>query len=376
MLDSHDLSLLTTHLFATAMGHASWEDFLGKLSQKSGDICVHMFGYDLEAGLSIDLAAHGYAPEHINTYMDYYANLNAWAPGFVAHDAGRVVDCEQMCTSSQLFKTEFYQDWLRPQEDIAQGGGALLFKNETRVFALGGNIRVKDADKLKNSWLSSVNQLIPHLQQAFEVKRLLAGGNLESVLIAREDLRFVPGIVVLSPAGRVIFSNPVAHEMLERGSPISKDILGRVYYRDSGASRVANIDSFKDRVKSEERSFIFKYKPEFEEIFYDFRFFKFDPRVETDLTFGNCLGITDHCTILMISETPKNDNLEDRIQKLGGLTAAEVSVSILLLKGLSIKEISEAREVSQHTVRTQVKSIMSKLSVKRQAELVLMLQKL
>ncbi|VAW75745.1 hypothetical protein MNBD_GAMMA12-1592 [hydrothermal vent metagenome] len=52
------------------------------------------------------------------------------------------------------------------------------------------------------------------------------------------------------------------------------------------------------------------------------------------------------------------------------LTNKEAEITRLLLHGYSINEISELTEVSKHTVRNQVKSIMSKTETSRQAELV------
>ncbi len=52
------------------------------------------------------------------------------------------------------------------------------------------------------------------------------------------------------------------------------------------------------------------------------------------------------------------------------LTNKEAEITRLLLHGYSINEISDLTEVSKHTVRNQVKSIMSKTDTSRQAELV------
>lgn len=52
------------------------------------------------------------------------------------------------------------------------------------------------------------------------------------------------------------------------------------------------------------------------------------------------------------------------------LTEKEVQVTGHLIRGLSIKEISDECSVSQHTVRTQVKTILKKTETSRQAELV------
>lgn len=52
------------------------------------------------------------------------------------------------------------------------------------------------------------------------------------------------------------------------------------------------------------------------------------------------------------------------------LTNKELEITQLLIRGLSIKEISEEKNVSPHTVRSQVKSVMHKTKTSRQAELV------
>lgn len=52
------------------------------------------------------------------------------------------------------------------------------------------------------------------------------------------------------------------------------------------------------------------------------------------------------------------------------LTKKEIHITEQLVRGLSIKEISEESNVSQHTVRSQVKSVMKKTATSRQAELV------
>ena len=43
---------------------------------------------------------------------------------------------DEMCDRRVVERSEFYNDWIRPQEDIVGGGGILLFKQQERVFAL------------------------------------------------------------------------------------------------------------------------------------------------------------------------------------------------------------------------------------------------
>lgn len=53
-----------------------------------------------------------------------------------------------------------------------------------------------------------------------------------------------------------------------------------------------------------------------------------------------------------------------------GLTNKELEVAEQLVRGLSVKDISNKSAVTQHTIRTQVKSVLKKTATSRQAELV------
>ena len=103
-----------------------------------------MFGHDLDSNSSLSLLASNYDPDFIATYDSYYAEKNVWVPGFFEQRVGHTIPSEVMCKRSVLEKTEFYNDWVLPQEDIIAGGGAILFKEDARMFVIGGNIRRKD----------------------------------------------------------------------------------------------------------------------------------------------------------------------------------------------------------------------------------------
>lgn len=367
-----DFSKLTTTLFSAALGQVEWEDFLSELSAYSGDICTHLIGFDSEAGLAIDFATVGYDPEYLKTYDQHFASLNAWAPGFAVQPSGVSVDCEVMCPTEKLIKTEFYHEWLRPQEDIIQGGGAVLFKSSTRVFALGGNIRQKDSDRLKGNWLRLVDQLIPHMQQAFEVSRALAGAKLETAIVAREGLREVPAVFMLSEIGRIIYANSVAQNMLVKGTPVGSDIQGNLtfgrHHRTFG--RKADLDLLLHRLNSVNPSFSMILEDGGGGSSFALRFVKLTPEAQIAYPLDATLGFSSRCTLLIISEQRSTSTLFEILQIKHGLTEAEAEVSLLLVEGLTSREISDRRQSSIHTVRHQIKAAMAKLEVHRQVELV------
>jgi len=63
-------------------------------------------------------------------------------------------------------------------------------------------------------------------------------------------------------------------------------------------------------------------------------------------------------------------SLPKEMSDLYGLTNKELKVTEQLVRGLSIKDISEEASISEHTVRSHVKSVLRKTRTSRQAELV------
>ena len=73
---------------------------------------------------------------------------------------------------------------------------------------------------------------------------------------------------------------------------------------------------------------------------------------------------------------PEEHALRARLGERFDLTAAETEVALALAAATPIAQIASARNVSTHTVRTQLKAIYAKTHINRQPELVRMLQDL
>lgn len=78
-----------------------------------------------------------------------------------------------------------------------------------------------------------------------------------------------------------------------------------------------------------------------------------------------------HQVLLLATSTSPLEFSIESVAHVYGLTLAETEVLSLFLSASSIPEISSLRGVSNETVRRQMKAIMSKVGVSRQAELVL-----
>ncbi|MCZ4274180.1 helix-turn-helix transcriptional regulator [Maritalea porphyrae] len=358
-LSAKELSELTTVLFSAAMGQVSWQYFLQKLSVSAGDICTHILGFDQETEFTLDFAEFGYDPEFILTYNQHFHSMNSWAPGFMSQPVGIAVDCEEMFPSQKLKKTEFYHDWLLPQESISQGGGTLLFKSDARVFALGGNIRAKDAEKLKAPWLRKVEQLVPHLRQAFEINRALAGSKLETALVKENSFAGVPGILVLSREGRIVFANEVGQRMIAKGYPIGCDLQGQLACSTKHKGNMSARELISFYLKSNLQSFSIESQIGRGGTLFDLRFAKFSPDMLIDFPIRT-FGFSEQCTLLFVVPKRSAFNKLTKLKTVYGLTDAEISLVNMLVDGLTNRQIAEQKERSISTINIQVKSILSK----------------
>jgi len=232
-LNDETFDWLISQIFSAALDNSQWQVFLDTLGAVSGGVRTHILGHDLRLDFSLPAAFSGYGKEHIDSWNAHFGFHNAWAPGFSEASVGQTISTEAMCATDVLHRTEFYNDWVRPQEDISSGGGVVLAKNETSFFALGGNIRARDHDTLQ----ALLQRLTPHLQNALAISRRIGGLQIENAALARAGVGADGAVLVLDGAGRLIHANAAAQTRLARGTILRSDMRGRVGFADAAANR-------------------------------------------------------------------------------------------------------------------------------------------
>jgi PAS domain-containing protein len=141
----------------------------------------------------------------------------------------------QMCPDAALRRTEFYADWVRPQEDIIAGGGSVLLRDPTRLYVLGGNIRNRDGERLQPGWTGLLNDFVPLLQQALEMNRTLAGARLGNYLLRHQLDPDTAAVLILTAEGRPVSVDPRAATLLEAGEVLRLTPSGTAAFTDPHA---------------------------------------------------------------------------------------------------------------------------------------------
>ncbi len=273
-----------------------------------------------------------------------------------------------MCSRETFENSEFYNDWVLPQEDIIAGGGSILFKEDSRMFIIGGNIRRKDKH-LEKHWLEIVSLITPHLQNAIEINRVIARGKLEQAAQAEGMNTSSTAIFIVNNFGKILFLNSVAQQLVSIGEVAKTGIGSKLEFSNGQASSAFKRIIHSLNLMNRDVSSSFEVFNHRENSQYVCRTARFDPRDHDTSPYG-ILICTDHpCVLLTISKIKKQQVSKSQLSARFGITETEAEVVMQLVGGLSPREISDQREVSIYTIRNQIKSAMSKMNVHRQIDL-------
>jgi DNA-binding CsgD family transcriptional regulator/PAS domain-containing protein len=307
-------------------------------------------------------------PQMSALYAAYYATRN---PLFHVEDRDiylktwrpMVLTDEDWMSKSKLLRSEYYNDFLRPQ-GIHSALMIRLAREGSQTAAL--NItRSARRDQFDGDDLETARRLHPHLIRAFDLTRRLGDLAIFQRNIA-EALDPAPhGVLLIDAAGRVSFVNAAAAALMRetRCLTVSGGRLGSA--RADAARRlqalIASAVSVEPLAEKggkmiladdrRRRTLTLTVAPA--------------PRTQMaslDRGGGAIVWITD----AVRDAAPSPEILRERF----GLTPAESRLALILLRGESQREAADQLGVSFHTVRNQVRSLFAKVGARRQSDLV------
>ena len=364
-----DVVDLTTQIFAAAVEPSRWQGLMNNIRHASGGVRTHLFVHDQALGRAATEVNSGYDPDYVRSFLNHYSGINAWAPVFSSSPTGTVLSGMEMCPDADMEKTEFYNDWIRPQDDVIGGGGAVIWNDPRRTILFGGNIRRKDRDRLEGDWMRLVTMLASPLQQAFEMSRTLMGKSLEQLALSSNE-RGHPAILVVSARRQLLYANPVAQSLLEEGGVVTLDAHSRVDFAEQSAATAFAGAIFSIRLLDRTHATEFHATDPVTGGRYLCRTARLAQDKAIEWSFAPLATAPEPCLLVTLQPLAQDRDTAALLKARFGLTQGEAAGSIALSEGKSPADIAGERGVSIHTVRNQLKAAMAKLGVHRQTELV------
>jgi DNA-binding CsgD family transcriptional regulator len=346
---------LRAQIFAAILGEARWEDFLAGLRTFLPNGAATLFYHDTSVDRGAFSLASGMDPAAQKAYAEHYSALNPWMEAATRRPIGLSVPDSAMFDRRALVKTEFYSDYLLPNNLQGAIGVTIDRRADCHFFlSVLGDVPETEAE---GEALAVLRALVPDLRRAFDFYQRKPVPEQAGPESSNR------GTMLLGPRRRLRSSSGQARQQLERGYMMSMGPTGRVEFRDQRIAR--HIDQCLAAACARSES-----PP---------------PRVllATD-AFGMPLKLTvmtwpwadgmryfrgPECLVLF-EATGRSESELAEFARLFKLTPRECEIAAALMTGLSPKEISALLGINFETVRTYLRSIYGKTGTNRQSQLV------
>ena len=308
---------------------------------------------------------------YIKKYVDYYVNLCPWRTELAYKPKGLLYSSylDFSCKQAAFKKTEFYNDWAGPQ-DIEHGICGTVFQQQDHTVQFLVQ-RTKQAGHFTRDETDFVNRLVPHIQNAIELRHKMESMRAVEKSVAALNDRFSQPFALLDENMNVCFISEIMVEAIEqsRGLKLNADKLliknpdeNAKLYRllqqcsatacgkgvGNGAVMTINAD-YHDRL-------CLKVMP-------------FPLQLDNSFSFSRRAFVVVFLSADSLFFSLAGEQLAVQYQ----LTERERQLAALLCKGLSLEQIAQCNGVKTSTLRKQLKSIYVKTNTHRQGELIVTL---
>ena len=359
---------LLDSIYAAAVEPSSWPATLERFADSIGGSGVWLSRLNVADGTGSGLVTR-IDPAMPQIYLDHFASLNPFAN---ARDPDRYLRDykpdvrlqDHWLPREDLLKTEFYNDFLRPQDihstllvQLTVAGRETVVININRTHAAGG---------FSHEHITFARRLRPHFARVFALSSRFAGINAREAEIQRRLDSVRGAVFVVAAGGRIDYANAAAEQLADRGFGL-RVARGRLDANDAIVAR--QLDQLIGAATAPAGS----------------------PRTGGTLPLGRAgasltvspigAGNSDVFAggpraIIVISAPTAAGDPVDHLKTRYGLTPAEARVAVAIAGGASPRAIAETFGLSFHTVRNQLQRLYTKTETRRQSELVLLIARL
>lgn len=354
---------LIASLHRAALNPAGWHGFLLALERALPGVGATLFGVNAGAGEAIYVTTgHGIDQKGLQIFSEYYHRINPFSRFFLELPPGEAARSLAYIGDAQLQQTEFYNDWMRHQDDLIGGVAVKSRPFQSGALFVGVNVRRQRRDETDARAMMLLQYLEPHISHAFEVSQVVAdlraralSGGLSGAAGAAER----GGVVVTDHEFMVVWADPVVLS----GMPdlLRIDMFGRLRFVDPEVQRWAAHDPARlgGRAKAQRPC---------EAGAYTIRRVVCD-HGETPVSplFPGVFRGRDwpeRQRSFVISRRDRPASVEDRLSARFRLSTAEVAIATLIAEGHSTQEMADLRQTSLHTVRNQIRAVLAKMEAR------------
>lgn len=294
-------------------------------------------------------------------YAQYYFKINVFLQRVAKLRAGTLIPVWELLPREVYQRSEFYNDFCRPNDMCHPIGVVLANEADARVvFTCGSG---KAASEFEPEHLERLRRIGPHLVRAADVSLRLSRAETAKNARAEALDRVAQGVLIVAADGEVLFANQTAELLLAAADGI------RTEKSKVRASAVADTALLRRLITTAaERSDAAGGVMTVERPV---------PRrplsvLVAPLTIETSWFIAGQPAAIMFVADPESSpsSAQHQLRNLYRLTPAEAAVAMAISRGAGLQAVADELQVSLTTARTHLQHVFEKTETRRQAELV------
>lgn len=347
---TEELPALLDLLYGAALDGDQWPIFLQGLMKPFDGANGILHFFDIETQTTPLAYPFGLEREYLIGYQEHFASCNPYPiQSFARMPLFQVAPATTVLSREEALRTEFYNDWMKPQGISPDHLGCVVHKDAQQMVILAIAPKEKELERNNDRYTRQFEILAPHVKRAIALSKASRVNPVAGGLPAQ----FSCGAMLISQTRAVKAANPPAESLLREELFLSVDPLGKLRGRDTDvhAALVAAIDAVFDRRD-----------PLGGPVHY--RAPSTGDRVS--LVVLKLPKMAAQLALVLVLGKPMNGAARFPEQ----FTAAEARLADALLNGQSLAEFSDHVGVSINTARKQLAALFAKTGTNRQAALV------
>lgn len=204
-----------------AIGAEPWELALQVFHSAFPNAYFALINQDFLHGKINHAAAWDLEPALIESYAQYYSQINPYNDYWTTLKSGEILNPENSMPSRNLRNTEFYNDWLHKAEERVAGMGLKIDASPVDTIYLPMHCSESYFERYAKACTAVLTRLRGPLERVIRVSRTLQqAGNGVAARAALIDQDKRPALVI-DPSMRIIEANAEALRLLQKNTLIS-----------------------------------------------------------------------------------------------------------------------------------------------------------
>lgn len=229
------LSDLIGDVYDAALDRSLWPVAMERAAAFVGGFGAALFSKDA-AGMLGDVQVDvGIDQDFKQLYFDKYVALDPATTTQFFADVGEPCGITDVMPYDEFMKTQFYQEWVRPQ-GMVDFATAVLDKSATSA-AMFGVFRHQRDGLVDDEARRRMRLIVPHIRRAVLISRMFELQATQFASLADALDGFSAGICMVDAQGRVVHANAAAHTMIAEGCAVQV-VNGRLGTGDAGTDQM------------------------------------------------------------------------------------------------------------------------------------------